>query len=129
MVLRKVTCSSLNHSVRTKEHRFRNRQSDLFRRFEIDDELELSRLLHREIGWFGAFQNLVNVSGSAAVQVGETRAVAHKAPSLHIFWKGEHRWEPTLCRQIYDLLSLRIEDGAWQHKNCVSTPLARSSEC
>src|SRR5262249_44193095 len=111
MVLRKVTCSSLNHSVRTKEHRLRNRQSDLFRRFQIDDELEFSWLLHREIGWFGAFQNLINVSGSAAVQICEARAVAHKAPSLYIFWKGEHRWEPTLCCQIYNLFSQRIEDG------------------
>src|SRR5262245_36776215 len=121
MVLRKITCSSLNHSVRTKEHRFRNRQSDLFRRFEIDDELELSRLLHREISWFGAFQNLVNVGGSASVQVGEARAVAHKAPSLYIFWKGEYRWEPILCREICNLFSLRIEDGGCQHKECIGT--------
>jgi len=39
-----------NHSVREREHVRRKRQANLIRRFEIDDELELSRLLDRKIG-------------------------------------------------------------------------------
>ena len=31
-----------------------------FRRFQIDDELELRRLLHRKIGGLGAFQDLID---------------------------------------------------------------------
>ena len=39
--------SSLNDFVRPRQHVRRNRQADLFRGFEVDDELELRRLLHR----------------------------------------------------------------------------------
>ena len=37
--------SSLDHLVRPREHFGRNRQTDLLGRFEIDDELDLRRLL------------------------------------------------------------------------------------
>jgi len=35
----------LDHPIRPRQHIRRNRQADLFGRFEIDDELELFRLL------------------------------------------------------------------------------------
>ena len=41
---------SSNHLIRPMQHRLRNRESDLLSRFQIDDELELLRLLHREVG-------------------------------------------------------------------------------
>ena len=46
---------SLNHLVRPIQQRLRNRQADLLGCFQIDDELELLRLLHRKIGGLGAF--------------------------------------------------------------------------
>src|SRR5207253_9504499 len=36
----------LNHLIRPRQHIGRNRETDLLRRFQIDDELELRRLLH-----------------------------------------------------------------------------------
>ena len=59
-----------NDLVRSRQHIRRDRQADLLRRFEIDDELEFVRLLHRQISRLGAFQNFVDVGGSAPVQVG-----------------------------------------------------------
>ena len=64
---------SLDHFVRSRQHVRRNRQADLLGGFEIDDELELRRLLHGQVGGLGAFQNLVHVSGGAPVQVGDVR--------------------------------------------------------
>ena len=49
------------HPVRPRQHFRRNRQADLLGGFEIDDEFELRRLLHRQIGGLGALQNLVDV--------------------------------------------------------------------
>jgi hypothetical protein len=40
--------------VRSHEHSLRNRQSDLLGGFQIDHQLELRRLLDREIGGFGS---------------------------------------------------------------------------
>ena len=37
----------LNDSIRPRQHVRRNRESDLLRRFQIDDELELDGLLDR----------------------------------------------------------------------------------
>ena len=57
--------------VRPYQHVGWNRQADLLRRLQIDDELELHRLLHGEFGWFGAFEDFIHVGRSAPGQVGE----------------------------------------------------------
>ena len=41
------------------QHRLRNRQADLLRRLEINHQLELCRLLHRQIGRLGSLQDSV----------------------------------------------------------------------
>ena len=45
----------LDHFVRLRQHVGRNSQADLLRRLQIDHQLELRRLLHRKVGWLGAF--------------------------------------------------------------------------
>ena len=60
-----------NHLIRPRQHIRRNRQADLLRGFQIDDQLELCRLLDGQIGGLGAFQNLVHIRSGAAGQVGE----------------------------------------------------------
>jgi hypothetical protein len=47
-----------NHLVRSCQHIRRDRQTDLLGGFQIDDEVELFRLLHWEIGGLGALQDL-----------------------------------------------------------------------
>src|SRR5512147_3017942 len=54
-----------NYSVRPRQHIRRNRQADLLRSFQVDDQLELLRLLDGQVGGLGAFENLVHeVSGA-----------------------------------------------------------------
>ena len=43
----------LNHLIRPLQHLGRDRQADLLRGFEIDDELELDRLLDGKVGGLG----------------------------------------------------------------------------
>ena len=51
-----------------RQHLRRNRQADLLGGFQIDDQLELRRLLDGQIGGLGAFQNLVDeVSGAPGI--------------------------------------------------------------
>ena len=52
-----------DYLIRPREHIRWNRQADLLRRLQVDDELELYRLLHGEIGGLSAFQDLVHVGG------------------------------------------------------------------
>src|SRR5215831_16215332 len=97
---------SLDHLIRSRQHVRRNRKADLLGGLQIDDELELRRLLHREISRLGAFQNLVHIRGSAAEQVGGVRAIVHESAGFRIVWLWVNRREPVLCRQVRKLCSL-----------------------
>jgi hypothetical protein len=61
---------SLDHLVRPLQERLRNRQAERLRGLEVDDQLELRRLLDGQVGRLGALEDLVDVSGRAAEQVG-----------------------------------------------------------
>jgi hypothetical protein len=74
--------ASPNHPVRARQQVGWNRQTDLLGRLQIDDELELLRLLHCKIGRLGAFQNFVHICSGAPVQVVLARAVGHKPPGF-----------------------------------------------
>src|SRR5262249_9759962 len=58
---------SLDPPVRSRQNIRRNRQADLLGRFQIDDEFELHRLFHWQVGRLAPFKNLVHVGGSAPV--------------------------------------------------------------
>jgi hypothetical protein len=65
---------SLDQPIRSGEHLRRDRQADLLSRFQIDDELELLRLLAGEIGWLGTFK------GDALKDSARSGSVGHKTP-------------------------------------------------
>ena len=46
---------SFDHSIGSRQHSLRNRQPNLLCGLQIDHQLELSRLFHREISGLGAF--------------------------------------------------------------------------
>jgi hypothetical protein len=71
-----VFAASANHLVGPCQHVGRNREADLLRRFEIDDELKLGRLLDRQMSGLRAFQDFVHVPSSSltvAISVGAVR--------------------------------------------------------
>jgi hypothetical protein len=99
---------SLDHSVGPHQHVRRNRKSDLLRGFQIDDELEFLRLLHRKLSRLSAFEDLVHISSGAPVEVGEAHAVAHKPPGFHKIRPPVCRREPALYREVCNLRSVSI---------------------
>jgi hypothetical protein len=52
--------SSFDDLIRSRQHVGRDRHADLLGRLKVDHQLELCRLLNRNVGWLGAFENLVN---------------------------------------------------------------------
>jgi hypothetical protein len=54
-----------NHLVRLEEERWRDREAQGLRGPEVDDELKLCGLLHREISRLGAIEDFVHVVGCA----------------------------------------------------------------
>ena len=61
---------SFDHLVGTGEQRQRHRKTKRLGHFEIDHNFQLGRLLDRQVGWFAAFEDLVDVGRGAAVEVG-----------------------------------------------------------
>src|SRR5215813_5495116 len=106
---------SLDNFVRSHQHIRWNRQADLLGRFQVDDELKLRRLFHRQISRLCAFQNLVHIDGDPTIQVGIAWTVVHKPPLIHIFWSAVDRREPALYREVRNLSSVKIKDGGRQH--------------
>src|SRR5262249_48196641 len=53
---------SLDHLVRPRQHRRRDREPEGLGGLEIDDKLEFRGLLDGQIAWLGPLQNLVHVA-------------------------------------------------------------------
>src|SRR5262249_32340586 len=51
----------LNYLIRPQQQRRRDGETERFGGLEVDDELEFRRLLYRQIAWFGAFEDLVDI--------------------------------------------------------------------
>jgi hypothetical protein len=84
--------SSSDDTIGSSEHIGWNNQSDLLGGFEIDDKLELRRLLDWQVGRFGSFEDLVNVMGGLAKHIFEVRPIRHETSLLDkLFLKVDTR--------------------------------------
>src|SRR5437867_10956497 len=72
----------LNNLVCSQEQRLRNRQAERLGGLQVDDQLELRRLLDGQVGGLCAFQDLVDEISRAAIIGGGIKAVADYASSL-----------------------------------------------
>ena len=79
-----VFCPSLNPLIRSIQHRLRNCHADLLGHLEINHQLELSRLLHGQIGRLGSLQYLVHLICDAPVAVRLVRPVRHEPTGIYI---------------------------------------------
>src|SRR6266511_983940 len=88
--------SSLDHLIRSRQHVRLNRQADLLRRFQVDDQFELRGLLDRQIGWLRTLEDFVHVCSSSPEQVGDVRSIRHQPPGLHELASKVHSRELSL---------------------------------
>jgi hypothetical protein len=97
-----------DHLVRPEQHRLRDHKTDLLGGFKIDHQLELRGLLDWQLRWIGAFQDLINISGGAPVQVHKVRCIGYETPGLDELARWVDRREPTLCRQLHKTLPAKL---------------------
>src|SRR5580765_5768049 len=120
---------SFDDFVRPSQHIRRNRQADLFCRFQIDDELELLWLLNWQVSGLRALQDLVHVGGGATVQVAKAHGVGHESPGFHNIRPPVYRRVLALYREVCKLCALRSEHGTSQQEDCVSTLFTCGLKC
>src|SRR5713101_4410501 len=75
-------CRSLDDLIRPPQQRRRDPQPEGLGGLEVDDQLELRRLLDGQVGGLGAFENLVHVGRGAPKQISSVRSIGHKAPGI-----------------------------------------------
>ena len=63
-----------------KQHRW-HCKSERFGGLQVNDQLELGRLLHWKIGRLGAFEYLIDVAGGTPVQVSDMCPVRQESPA------------------------------------------------
>ena len=94
--------------------------------FQIDNELELRRLLDRKISRLGPFQDFVDQNSGAPEGLGLVRSVRHQAAADNIISPSVYHGQPIFCRQIRNRLLIRNKQRAMRHGESVLPLLVAS---
>ena len=100
--MKSLPIHSITSSARASK-RWRHAEAERLGGLEIDDQLELGRLLDGQIGRLGALQDLVHLRSGTPVQVSIVRSVGHETASVHRFAEPGHRRQPILQRKLCNL--------------------------
>src|SRR5262245_66342910 len=75
---------SFNHLVGEREQPVRNLEAERLGGLEVDHQLELGRLLDRQIARLGALENPADVNAGLAIGVRKVRSIAHQTPGCGV---------------------------------------------
>src|SRR5215471_18382791 len=118
-----------NDFIRPRQYVRRNGEANLMRGFQIDDELELGWLLDRKIARLCAFQNLIDINRSAAVEVRQFRRIGHQTAILHVFSPRIYARQTVVCREIQDLFSVSAEYRVSCNRETACAPFRCGLKC
>jgi hypothetical protein len=121
-----------DHLVGLGEQRGRHGEAEAVSSLHIDHQLELGRLLDRQVRRLCTLEDLVHVDSGAPIQIRKVRSVGHKAAEIDIPLGGIHRRQPVLCRQVrsFCLIGTLIDCVDGKAVTCcnVSVPTRRPSD-
>src|SRR5215510_9324095 len=97
---------SFDDLVGASEQCRRHINAERFRGLEVDQQLELGRSLHRQVGRLLAFKDAVDVAGSAAELVEEIGPIGHKAAGVDEKAVPVNCWQFMAGRQREDKIAV-----------------------
>src|SRR6266545_5058554 len=101
----------LEHLVGAAEQRERHGEAQRPGGLEVDEQLDLGRLLHRQVGRLVALENPAAVDTDLTVRVRQTAAIAHQAAGGGKLAVLEDRGHRVADRQCGELLAPAIEQS------------------
>src|SRR5262249_10594257 len=87
----------------------------------VDDQLELRRLLHGQVGRLGTFQDLIDVGRGATEVVTDVDAVAHEAAGLRIFSRAVHGRQTALGGEALKARAIERKHRVRQYEQSLCT--------
>jgi hypothetical protein len=102
--------SLLDDLVDLGEERLRYGEIEDLGGLEVNHQLGPLRSLDRQIAGFGAFEDLVHVTGGAAINIAHDSAVGDQAAALRESLPLINRRQPIIGSAINDLLALKKID-------------------
>src|SRR5215831_5251346 len=115
--------TSLDHLVGAGEERFGDGQPERLGGSQVDHELELGRLLDRDVAWLRAAQNLIDILGGAAPQFHIDGSVGYEPSGFDIFALAMHRRQPRAQRQDINAYAIGIHESVTADINCFGATL------
>src|SRR6516164_9384318 len=73
---------SFDHFIGTKQKRLRDIEANRIRCFQIDDQLECQRCLHREVIWRRTLEDLVSITGRLSKNDAQPPLLLRRSPSI-----------------------------------------------
>src|SRR5690349_17870695 len=89
-----------NHPIRSRQHFLWNYQANLFRCFEIDDQLELGWLLHGQFGGLGTLEDFVDIGCCPTKVITDVGSVGEEATVLCPTRSKAYRWQVMLRSEV-----------------------------
>ena len=96
---------SLDDLVGAGKDRWRDREAESLRGLQIDDQLEIGRLLDRQIGGLGATEDLTGVNADVVICLRKDRPIANQPAIRDVFAPNIDRRNMVVCRQRHNLLA------------------------
>src|SRR5262245_31011422 len=95
--------TSLDHLVSDSEQSWREANAECLRGVQVDHELELGRLHHRQVAGLFALENAAGIDTSQAICISDARSVAHQTADFREVARKIDRRHPMVSRERNDL--------------------------
>jgi len=109
---------SFDHLVGAGEKSRRNFDPERDCGGQVENEIELGRLLDWQIAWLHASQNLINILGGAPEQIYGTWPIGHKTSRCEKVANAVNGWQPCAQRQSVDAGVVRVYQGIGADIKC-----------
>src|SRR6516164_7894511 len=113
---------SLDHLIGAGEDRWRDRQTQRVRRFQVDDQLEFGRLLDRQVGGLLALENAAGVFAGYSGHRGESRTVADQTAGSGKLADKVDRGDTMSRRHRWQLSTPAVEERVVTDEQRIHTP-------